>query len=59
MHQALDAAGLEFARLLIDICCFLKDLKEIEHERACPARSARVVLQLALDRLARHYNYTA
>lgn len=55
LQRALSAVGPELSGVLMDVCCFLKSLKQVESERQWPQRTAKIVLGLALDRLTTHY----
>ena len=53
--RAIGAVGPELAGILVDVCCHLKGLEEAEKTEGWPQRSGKVILQMALTRLARHY----
>jgi hypothetical protein len=57
LNKALAAAGPGLSDLAFDVCCDLKPLETVENARGWARRSARVVLGLALDRLASHYGF--
>ena len=54
-HAAMDAVGPEMGQLLTEVCCHDIGLESAERARRWPIRSGKVVLDMALTCLARHY----
>ena len=52
---AMRAVGPGLSDLLFDVCCHWRGLEDAERSLGWPSRSGRIVLAIALDRLAEHY----
>lgn len=52
---ALAAAGPGLADVLVRVCCHLEGLEQAEKALGWPQRAGKLVLAIALDRLAAHY----
>ena len=59
LAKAFKAVGEGLVNVLVEACCNQRGLEEIERSFGWPQRSAKVVLQIALDQLARHYGIGA
>jgi hypothetical protein len=55
VRKALDAVGPGLADALVQVCCHLKGLEQAERDLNWPRRSGKLVLSMALERLAVHY----
>ena len=59
VRKALDEVGHDLADIMLDICCFQLGLSDAEKTRGWPRRSGKIILRIALDRLADHYGMTS
>lgn len=59
LHAALDAIGPGLADAALRVCCFLEGLETMESAMNWSARSGKIVLKIALQRLAEFYEETS
>ena len=57
--KAMEALGPGLSDIVFRICCFLEGLETAEKRLGWSARSGKVVLKIALERLATHYGIAA
>ena len=55
LARAMAAMPAECAGVVLDVCGLEKGLQQVESERSWPRRSAKLVLRIGLDQLARHF----
>lgn len=58
LYESLSHVGQEFSAILVEICLFGNGLEATEKAMNWPARSAKLLLTMALDRLAEYYQLT-
>jgi len=56
LEAAHKAVGPGLSDSLVRVCCYLEGLEAAEQNMGWPARSGKVVLSIALDRLDQYYN---
>jgi hypothetical protein len=55
VSTALTDLGPDLGHIALRVCCYLEGVEEAERRMGWAARSGKVVLRIALRRLARHY----
>ncbi len=55
VNKALAAVGPGLAGILLEVCCLACGLEAAERRLGLPQRAGKVILQIALARLAEHY----